>query len=856
MASPFLRNQSPAPGDISVPLSTDIWLEVADSDSAIDGYSIIVTIDGQTAWQHDAYQTGFSATRWSISDGYRFLINPNCDFETGDVTVGVYAEDLDSNVLSTIYSFELDRTSIFEDDFNDGVQSIEYTPRNGNISESGGNINVSIPDGYNGDYWTTINNAPFAHVVANVAQEDTQELIYTAEIVNWSYISSNSTCGFNLFYGADPSQYAYYFEMNPSNGYLGLRYHENFGTDDFGSNTTIANPSVTPVRLRIRHNILDDLLTFEYSTDNCTWTSLGTRTKSSAVVFDRIGFYVRNYSDFRAISASWNFLRIYEQKIILEERKSFIGAGLKEDVEFPRNVGTALDSRHTFPQNAETFNPTNEIERSAGFIEDVEFPETIGGEAKHTFPQRAPGKLEHLVATGYRDRILVQVGSADIRAESQTTDSEAHPHFVGRQAYVSFFYDAYDDPWHDPVGTNHTGYARDGYKYTNGVLDGGPVYAPWASEAAGTDRSSRRDFPTRAMIVGTLSEITIFDMDGYESTGNVDVWMRFRYGAGSNYYQLGASDGRYVNDIMFKDGVLIAVSGQTTIGGLKIIDFRAEGQDFFALVRSDSDYDWGAGTDITDRNTTGRVEQGAAPNPRITSSYPESVSAVFIPRTTTGDYDEWYAVSGETNTCLVHRANVSGTKTLTNGTFGAQGDTSGSTRKVMFDKAGILWFSIDNVLHRNIYDYKDYYIRAEYGNVAGTPKTRVTLPHTITYLTDGPNMVFVGTTAGVYVVQKSDLSAHLAYTVVGGNGGGKNNMPPRGELLVGENPEILSMRAFTSDSIMGEMGFLVIATTYTADKGGGVSLIRMFDDILFASQEFPEMAEDGAYFPEMIILGA
>jgi hypothetical protein len=852
MASPFLRNQSPAPGDISVPLSTDIWLEVADSDSAIDGYSIIVTIDGQTAWQHDAYQAGFSATRWSISDGYRFLINPNCDFETRDVTVGVYAEDVDSNVLSTTYSFELDRTSIFEDDFNDDVQSIEYTPRNGNISESGGNINILIPDGINGDYGTTINNAPFAHVVANVAQEDTQELIYTAEIVNWSYISSNSTCGFNLFYGANPSQYAYYFEMNPSNGYLGLRYHENFGTNTFGSSTTIANPSVTPVRLRVRHNILDDLLTFEYSTDNCDWTSLGTRTKSSAVVFDRIGFYVKNWDDIRAVSASWNFLRIDEQKTVLEGESS-VAAGFTDDVEFPRNVGTALDSRHTFPQNTETFNPTNEIEKGAGLVEDVEFPKTVGGEARHTFPQRAPGKLEHPVATGYRDGILVQQGSADIRAESQTTDSEAHPHFVGRQAYVSFFYDAYDDPWHDPVGTNHTGYARDGYKYTNGVLDGGPVYAPWASEAAGTDRSSRRDFPTRAMIVGTLSEVTIFDMDGYESTGNVDVWMRFRYGAGANYYQLGASDGRYVNDVMFKDGVLIAVSGQTTTGGLKIIDFRAEGQDFFSLIRSDDDWIGVAGRDITDRNTTGNHTTTGGTNVRIASEQPGSVGAVFVPRTTAGDYDEWYAVSGEDNTSLVHRSNVSGTKTTTGGLFQAQGDTSGSTRKVMFDKAGILWFSVDNVLHRNIYDYKDYSIRAEYKNVAGTPQTRVTLPYTITYLTDGPNMVFVGTTAGVYIVQKSDMSAHLAYTIQGGGGRGKNNILLGGELLVGENPEILSMRALTSDSIMGEMGFLIVATTYTADKSGGVSLIRMFDDILFASQEFPAIAEDGAYFPELIV---
>jgi hypothetical protein len=304
---------------------------------------------------------------------------------------------------------------------------------------------------------------------------------------------------------------------------------------------------------------------------------------------------------------------------------------------------------------------------------------------------------------------------------------------------------------------------------------------------------------------------------------------------------------------MFKDGVLIAVSGQTIIGGLKIIDFRAEGQDFFSLIRSDDDWIGVVGRDITDRNTTGNHTTTGGTNARIASEQPESVSAVFVPRETAGDYDEWYAISGEDNTSLVHRSNISGTKTTTGGLFEAQGDTDGSTRRVMFDKGGILWFSVDNVLHRNIYDYKDYSIRAEYKNIAGTPKTRVTLPYTITYLTDGPNMVFVGTTAGVYIVQKSDMSAHLAYTVEGGGGGGKSNVPPRGELLVGENPEILSMRALTSDSIMGEMGFLIIATTYTADKGGGVSLIRMFDDILFASQEFPDIAEDGAYFPELVV---
>jgi hypothetical protein len=850
--APFLRNQSPAPNDTSIPLSTNISYEIADNDSAIDGYSIVLTINGQTAYQYESQQSGFTVSRWSLSDGYRFLIDPDCDFDSGTITIDAYAIDMDSNVLDTSYWFKVDIINIFDDDFNDGVASIEFTPRNGNITESGGRVNLSIPDFTNGDYWTTINNAPFAHVGANWDKEDTAELIYTAELVSWSYVDANAVGGFNLFYGANPSQWAYYFEYAPSSGYLGLRYFENYGTNTFGSSTTIADPSVTPIRLRIRHDFPNDLLTFEYSTDSCTWTQLGTRTP--AFTPDRIGFYVKNWSSIRATSASWNFLTIGETTTVYEEAENIGDGGFTDVIEFPDGVGPNLDPKHTFPQNSTEYNANKDLQKTSGLTDSIEWPDTAGGNVKHTTPRQPSGHFERPLPTGLHDDVQYWLGSSELKAESQSTDSEGHPHFVGRRAYVSYFYDGYSDPWNDPTNTNHTGYARDGYKYTNGVLDGGPVYAPWASESSGTDRSSRRDFPVKALIVGTLSEVTIFDMDGYESTGEADVWMRFRYGSGSNYYQIGASDGRYVNDILFKDGVLAAVSGQTTIGGLKIVDFRAESSDFFALVRSDYDYDWGTtGTDITDRNATGIVRRDAAPNPRIASEYPESVSAVFLPRSTPGDYDEWYAVGGEDNISLVKRTNISGTKAITDGLYEARGETSGSTRRVMFDKNGILWYSVDNRIHRDVYNYQELQLLIADRNTGGQPQMVATLPSDITCLADGPGYIFVGTTIGVYIVQKSDMSYHLAYTISGGGGGGKQNVPPDGELLVGGNPDIQGVRAFSSDSVIGDIGFVSVATSYTTDKSGGVTLIRLYDETVITSQEFPALAEDGAYFPELII---
>lgn len=851
MASPFLRNQSPAEGDTSIPLDTDIWFEIADSDSAIDGYSIAVTVDGQIAWQNDTYQAGFNVTRWSISDGYRFFINPDCNFQSGEVIIGVYAEDADSNILDAYYSFELDRINIFEDDFNDGTLSLESTPRNGIITESGGNVNLSINTGVNGDYYTNINNAPFAHVAANYIREDTRELIYTAELVSWSAVDSNVAGGFNLFDGENPSQNAYYFEFNQFTNSIVLRYFENGGTNTFGISATIPDPSVTPTQMRIRWNIREDLLTFELSTDGgCTWDEYGTRTPTFTP--DRIGFYVKNYSSIQAVSASWNFLTIDEEKIV-DVNKSLMASGFTEEIEFPDNIGTTHDNRHTFPQNTPTLNTTNEIEKSSGFVEEIEWPDT-GGDIKHTFPQKAEGKSQRLVGTGLQDGAIVLHGTADIKAESQTTDDEGHPHFVGRQAYVSFFYDGILDPWNDPTNTNHTGYARDGYKYTNGILDAGPVLAPWANETTSDDRSSRSDFPIKALIVGTLSEIVIFDMDGYESDGYANVWMRFRYGSGSDYYQIGASDGRYINDVMFKDGVLIAVSGQTTIGGLKIIDFRAEGQDFFSLIRSDDDWIGVTGRDITDRNTTGNHTTTGGTNARIASEYPESVSAIFLPRPTPGDYDEWYAIAGEDNVSLVCRTNISGNKTTVAGLFEAQGNTNGTARRILFDKSNILWFSIDNKLHRNIYDYKNFYIYAQTNNTVGQPNMVVELPSDITCLADGPGYMYVGTTKGVYVVQKGDMSFHLAYTIKNGGGGGKNNIPLVGELLIGNNPEIKDIRSFTSNSVIGEIGFLSVAISYTANLSGGTTLIRIFDEIAIKSQEYPQIAEDGAYFAEMIII--
>lgn len=107
--APVLANQNPAPLDTDVDVDTNIYLELTDVGTGINALSVVLTVNGDTAWTGDAAQPGFAVTKTPIANGYSYSINPTARLSEGVTnTIDVYAEDnvLLPNVLDTSYTFD------------------------------------------------------------------------------------------------------------------------------------------------------------------------------------------------------------------------------------------------------------------------------------------------------------------------------------------------------------------------------------------------------------------------------------------------------------------------------------------------------------------------------------------------------------------------------------------------------------------------------------------------------------------------------------------------------------------------------------------------------------------------------
>jgi len=146
------------------------------------------------------------------------------------------------------------------------------------------------------------------------------------------------------------------------------------------------------------------------------------------------------------------------------------------------------------------------------------------------------------------------------------------------------------------------------------------------------------------------------------------------------------------------------------------------------------------------------------------------------------------------------------------GTTGA-----GDFRRVLFDENGWLWFAIGGRLYRNVIDWREGYMLA---STEDWREESVDLGSTVTHLVQVGDSIYAGTVVGVYRVAK-DMTAYLAYTAVGGGGGGRLNAPPAGELIPGTSSQIASLQGFRLTLNTTDIGYLVIGTSMTGDKDGG-----------------------------------
>ena len=152
------------------------------------------------------------------------------------------------------------------------------------------------------------------------------------------------------------------------------------------------------------------------------------------------------------------------------------------------------------------------------------------------------------------------------------SDTVLEAHYV--EVYRSVF-------WHPD--REYTGFAADGYWYTNGVVNGShnPPRATWSTEAttANIDCGTLDRFPRRILVVLTPIEVCIFDAD------DLTVWRRFRV-ARSSPPALGPVLGppsSELRSVSFSNGFLVVA----TSSGIRIVDFR---RDFAYTYQTSTSY--------------------------------------------------------------------------------------------------------------------------------------------------------------------------------------------------------------------------------------------------------------------------
>lgn len=104
---PEVQNQNPAPGSTGNRGDGPIYLEVVDADNNLDASTVRITVNGQLAWSGGSAAPGWSGTRVVVTRGYGYTFTPDNPLPVGTVTVGVYAEDAEGNILDTSYTFEV-----------------------------------------------------------------------------------------------------------------------------------------------------------------------------------------------------------------------------------------------------------------------------------------------------------------------------------------------------------------------------------------------------------------------------------------------------------------------------------------------------------------------------------------------------------------------------------------------------------------------------------------------------------------------------------------------------------------------------------------------------------------------------
>jgi len=391
-----------------------------------------------------------------------------------------------------------------------------------------------------------------------------------------------------------------------------------------------------------------------------------------------------------------------------------------------------------------------------------------------------------------------------------TADLDGNNHLSEKSVLGAIVYSPEGEDWFFPATSGMTGYAYDGFRYTVGVKDSGPISAPWASESMSSVRGNGSAFPDIALIVWSRTTLTIFDATN--SLVDMKMWMRFI-----------CSNTMIPNDIMdvsMENGVL-AVARSGVHNGVVFVDFKGDSTDNTGnLITAYGRYKWNG--DISQRNLTGRwtglgtsfhlTNPSHGGNPdynRVSFKYGPDRSTCIV----SGRVDV-NIVSIDSSIGSVP-ISVHGAMETDRPEFGSED----SSRCSVFDDDGWLWISEGSLIQRNVKMAENLSLMIEVRDRPVQTKTgmskrceQVDIGESIRYLVSSRDSIFAATDSAVYRVDRGTMEFVVEYSIVGGGG--------VHEILSGDNSKITYMSSFGITS----SGYLLVTTPQ------GVTIIRTRDN--------------------------
>lgn len=833
MAAPVLSNQTPTPLQTGFNLARPITLEITDTDADLVAASVKLHVNNVLVWNADAQASGVAVTKTAITNGFRYSIQFTQKQQpaAGTVYVSVYAQDGASNTLSTRYSF-VGVNGLHYDDFENGV--IDFTINNGltsatTITESGGRlvIDVSILD--NADWFTHGRNQKAALFPLDIADAYNAISVET-ELNAYTYNTTSSNHTMFVLW-KDDFDFVY---MGADNNACSMFSGRATG-GVWGSLVTFGNVAL-PVRQRFTWYPSENVVVAEvYGSGG--WQPI--QSFPNAPKFTHALIAHKEWTSSEIAHAEYNYLSV------VGEKSNFTGIDSLASIDAV-NIVTAGGPSYQIPGVGEG----QAIELVAG-VSDAVSTSIEGTVDTLAFPNESSGYV--------LDSSVLRMGQTPpFNAATPSLDGEGHQHFTlttSHPTVTSDLLDASVGDWANPTGTGFTGYAKDGFKYTAGVQDVGPVLAPWASEAASANRSSKDGMPNKllAAVVGPLTantsghEVVLFDLDEWASSGSLNVWMRFKP-AGSLSLTGDLSSARIVQQAGFFDGLLVmAIRAGTSDGGLNLVDFKSDSQHIFQHVTSSDHWIAASGKTIVNRNDAAGMAVTTTlvgPECRITGANPCGVAV------TGSGTNVWIVVATEDGFTLL-RAARSGNDTILQAYLdlgtGGPVDTP-NVRSVLFDRYGRLWMAEQNKIWCCGHDYRSNVFVYPFSATCPTrlksryPHAQLPSSMTITSITEIRDSIYCAVQdMGVFRCDKATMSLHHVFSVAGKRGGGLSAAPPAGEILVGDKATV--RRVYGVDA--SAAGYLAVSA---AHGGGSAQLIRVYDDQLMISKAYPDLLEDGSYF--------